>query len=147
MSPEEIVQPCRAELTYSGYSQLPTREDVDQPFTEVDKPHRSLVVIHPSCGCATGIARPGVLNTLTHSNTGERPDSRVTVFGVPDKKVTGRIRKLVIQYPPFSPSVACFGRDTCPGMAHRNQIEGTSTLQAAQLIIEVLQCNCISGEI
>ena len=139
MYPEEIVEPCRAELTTNGFSELRTREAVDEHFVNADQSHRSLVVINSICGCAAGIARPGVLTALEQATAEERPDSLVTVFAGQDQAATGRIRELIVQYPPSSPSVALFEGNTCVGMVHRNQIEGSSMSQVAKLIVELLQ--------
>lgn len=147
MYPEEIVQPFRAELTSNGFSELRTREDVNEHFSGVGQTHRSLVVINSICGCAAGIARPGVLAALTQIDTEIKPHSLVTVFAGQDQEATGRIRELITQYPPSSPSVALFEGDTCLGMVHRNQIEGSSQLQVAQLIVELLQCETTNIEV
>ena len=53
-----LVRPMREELTSAGFMELATAEDVDRLLDE--KQGTTLLVINSVCGCAAGMARPGV---------------------------------------------------------------------------------------
>ncbi len=59
------VQPMRDELVEMGVRELRTAEDVETFLTN----HRgtALLVVNSVCGCAAGLARPGVKLALGHT--------------------------------------------------------------------------------
>jgi putative YphP/YqiW family bacilliredoxin len=58
MYPEDLVAPMRAELTNHGAMELRTSDAVDAWVAEKKT---GLLVINSVCGCAAGMARPGVV--------------------------------------------------------------------------------------
>ena len=60
--PPMMVQPMREELTRLGFRELTTPEDVDRAVVEASEP--MLLVVNSVCGCAAGVARPGVALSL-----------------------------------------------------------------------------------
>ena len=69
------VQPMRDELTFVGFEELLTPEDVDRAVQETRG--TLLVMINSVCGCAAGSARPAATMALQHALI---PDRFVTVF-------------------------------------------------------------------
>ena len=57
-----MVQPMRDELTQVGFRELRTAEEVDTLMAQKEK--TSLVFINSICGCAAGVARPAVIESL-----------------------------------------------------------------------------------
>lgn len=121
-----MVQPMRDELTQIGFRELKTVDDVDQVFKESDG--TTLVVVNSVCGCAGGIARPGVGMALQGAF---RPDRLVTVFAGQDKDATARAREFCEGLPPSSPSMFLFKAGQLVGALHRSDIEGTSAEHVA----------------
>ena len=74
-----LVQPMRDELTGIGFKELLTAVDVDTFMAE--KRGTALIVVNSVCGCAAGMARPGVRLALQE---GARPDRLATVFAGQD---------------------------------------------------------------
>jgi len=62
----------------------------------------ALVVVNSVCGCAAGMARPGVNLALQQ---GPRPDRLGTVFAGMDEDAVARARNYFTGYPPSSPSM------------------------------------------
>ena len=59
-----MTAPMREELTRAGFRELRTPEEVDAEVAKAEGP--MLVVVNSICGCAAGIARPGILMSLSH---------------------------------------------------------------------------------
>jgi putative YphP/YqiW family bacilliredoxin len=55
---ELLVKPMREELTSAGVEELRTAADVDRFMRE--EGGTALLVVNSVCGCAAGMARPGV---------------------------------------------------------------------------------------
>src|SRR5262245_26627916 len=81
---DRFMQPMRDELTPIGFTELRTPAEVDR----VLGPRRgtALVFVNSVCGCAAGMARPGMAQAL--AQTGARPDHLVTVFAGQDREAT-----------------------------------------------------------
>src|SRR6188508_420716 len=73
--PPEITEPCRKDLTTAGFTELKTPSDVDMAVRNA--PGTTLVVVNSVCGCAAGMARPGVKLAVQHEKV---PDRIATVF-------------------------------------------------------------------
>ncbi|MBX6351773.1 MAG: BrxA/BrxB family bacilliredoxin [Thermoflavifilum sp.] len=116
-----MIQPMRDELTQIGFQELRTPEEVDQVMAQ--KEGTMLVVVNSICGCAGGIARPGVALALQNDRV---PDRLVTVFAGQDKEATARAREYFEGMPPSSPSMFLFKDGKLVGVLHRSDIEGTS---------------------
>ena len=119
MYDERLVAPMRAELTRLGIEEARTVAEVDAVLGE--KKGTVLVVVNSVCGCAAGMARPGVAMALQHSVL---PDRMITVFAGNDVEATTRARSYFTGYRPSSPSIALFRDGEVVKMLERWQIEG-----------------------
>ena len=135
--PTELTDPMRAELVRIGVTELRTPEDV---IAELDgQAGTTLVFVNSVCGCAAGMARPGLALSLTHDTT---PDRVVTVFAGVDKDATTRVRQYFPEYPPSSPQVALFKDGKVVHLIQRHQIEGTSAPEVASKLIAAYDAHC-----
>jgi putative YphP/YqiW family bacilliredoxin len=125
MYPQEIVQPMKEELTDNGFQELLTSAEVDD---QLHKTGTTLVVVNSVCGCAAGMARPGVLMAV--ANSGKKPDYLTTTFAGFDVEAVNKVREHLLPYPPSSPAIALFKDGKLVHMIERHQIEG----RPAQLI-------------
>ena len=80
------------------------------------------------CGCAAGMARPGIRIALQQPVT---PDRVATVFAGQDREATDRARSYFTGYSPSSPSIALFKDGDVVFMLERYQIEGRSAQEIA----------------
>jgi putative YphP/YqiW family bacilliredoxin len=122
MYDQDAVQPMRDELTSVGFTELLTVKDVDESIL-VNDDKTALVMINSVCGCAAGSARPGVSLALQHSKI---PDKLYTVFAGQEKDAVDRVRQLITNYPPSSPSAAMFKNGKLIYFMPRLEIEGRS---------------------
>lgn len=114
-----IVQPMRDELTQAGFQELTDAEQVKN-YVEQTK-GSTLVVVNSVCGCAAGLARPAVRESLQNA---KKPDHLVTVFAGQDKEATEKMREYFTDQPPSSPSVALMQDGKLVHFIPREQIEG-----------------------
>lgn len=121
-----LVKPMREELTSLGIQELLTAEQVDQWMNE--KSGTALLVINSVCGCAAGMARPGVRMALEGA---AKPDRVATVFAGQDLEATARARGHFADIPPSSPSMAYFKDGELVYFLPRHRIEGRSADQVA----------------
>lgn len=136
--PEEFLIPMRAELTQHGVVETRTAEEVD----ELLKPGSGtvLMVVNSVCGCAAGSARPGLIQSLENDI---KPDKVATVFAGGDVEAVARVRQILADYPPSSPSMALF-RDGQPVyMLHRHEIEGRDPSQIAAILKQTYNELCV----
>lgn len=135
--PEPFIAPMRKELADRGAIEARTPEQVDQLLTQGSG--TVLMVVNSVCGCAAGKARPGVLASLQHEVV---PEKIATVFAGGDVEATARVREILSDYPPSSPSVALF-RDGKPVyMLHRSEIEGREAPEIAALLKQAYDQHC-----
>jgi putative YphP/YqiW family bacilliredoxin len=132
-----MVQPMREELKGIGFTELTSREEVDEAFNGTSG--TALLVVNSVCGCAAGQARPGVALSLTNSRI---PDRLYTVFAGQDPEATARARSYLKGYPPSSPSVALFKDGEVVAMLERHQIENRSADQVAASLIQEFERFC-----
>ncbi len=114
-----LVKPMREELTAAGFEELMTAEDVDRWMD--DGSGTSLLVVNSVCGCAAGMARPGVRLALDNDN---KPARLVTVFAGQDVEATAQARAKFAEVPPSSPSMALFKDGELVYFVPRHRIEG-----------------------
>jgi len=115
----------KEELTDNGFQELLTSAEVDD---QLHKTGTTLVVVNSVCGCAAGMARPGVLMAV--ANSGKKPDYLTTTFAGFDVEAVNKVREHLLPYPPSSPAIALFKDGKLVHMIERHQIEG----RPAQLI-------------
>ena len=120
-----MVAPMREELTQLGFQELRRPEDVDR---EIALPERILLVVNSVCGCAAGVARPGVAMSLKHPGA---PRRLATVFAGQDVEATARARGYFGGLPPSSPQVAILEGGKLLFMLQRHEIEGRTAEQVA----------------
>ena len=130
-----IVVPMRQELAAEGFKELLTAEDVNGFMAEAKG--TSLVVINSICGCAAGLARPGVIEAL--KETTEKPDHLVTVFAGQDKEATEQMRSYFDEVPPSSPSIAVIKDGELAYFIPREQIEDHSVEHISGHLKQVLE--------
>ena len=121
-----LVKPMREELVAAGFEELMTPAEVDR-FLD-DRSGTALVVVNSVCGCAAGMARPGVRLAL---QSGPRPDRLGTVFAGHDLDATSRARARFGDIPPSSPSMALFKGGELVWFLPRHRIEGRDALDVA----------------
>ena len=127
--PPLMVAPMREELTQRGFSELTTPEDVDREVASSSEP--LLLVVNSVCGCAAGVARPGVLLSLKHPLA---PKRLATVFAGQDVEATARARSYFEEYPPSSPQVAILAKGKLLFLIQRQEIEGRTAEQLASAL-------------
>ncbi len=121
-----LVRPMREELTSAGVEELTTPQQVDDWMRSASG--TALLVVNSVCGCAAGMARPGVRLALRHER---RPERLATVFAGQDVEATARFRGYIPDVPPSSPSVALFKDGELVWFLPRHRIEGRSAEQVA----------------
>lgn len=135
--PPEITEPCRLDLVNAGVTELRTPADVDMVLKNASG--TALVVVNSVCGCAAGMARPGVKLALQHTKT---PDKVTTVFAGVDREATERARHYIVGVPPSSPSIALFKDGKPVYVMERYQIEGRSPQEIAFDLVEAFDEFC-----
>lgn len=132
-----LVKPMREELTSAGVHELLTAEAVDDFMKEKDG--TALLVINSVCGCAAGMARPGIRQALEHGVT---PDRTATVFAGQDLEATARARTYFEDIPPSSPSMAFFKDGELVWFMPRHRIEGRTADDVASDLTQVFDEHC-----
>ena len=127
----------KEELTDNGFSELVTASEVD---AQLGKEGTTLVMINSVCGCAAGLARPGVLMAV--ANTKAKPDYLTTSFAGFDIDAINRIRQHLLPYPPSSPSIALFKNGQLVHFIERHQIEGRPAQVIAKNLIDAFEQHC-----
>ena len=121
MYPEMLVAPMRAELTDNGFKELKTPEEVVNEMNNSEG--TALVYFNSVCGCAAGMARPGIKMSLANEKT---PNRLLTVFAGMEKDAVAKAREYTMPFPPSSPSVALFKDGKLVHFVERHHIEGRS---------------------
>jgi putative YphP/YqiW family bacilliredoxin len=114
------VQHMRDELVAVGFSELLSPEEVENAI-KVNDDKTLLVMINSVCGCAAGSARPGISLALQNDTI---PDKLYVGFAGQERDAVDKIRELVGDFPPSSPSVALFKNGELIYMMQRHEIEG-----------------------
>lgn len=129
-----LVQPMREELTRIGFKELRTPADVDSEVARGNGP--LLLVVNSVCGCAAGVARPGVALSLKHPAA---PKNLATVFAGQDLEATQRARSYFGGNPPTSPQVAILDGGELLFLLQRHEIEGRTPEQIASALAAVYE--------
>ena len=135
--PEPLIAPMRGELSSNGFVEARTPADVDKLLAPGSG--TVMMVVNSVCGCAAGKARPGILTALKHSIV---PKTSATVFAGADVEAVQRVRDLLPQFPPSSPSVALFKDGVPVFMLHRQQIENRQAYEIAQVLTQAFEEHC-----
>jgi putative YphP/YqiW family bacilliredoxin len=133
---QEAVQPMRDELTWVGFEELLTPEQVDDAVQNTKG--SMFVLINSVCGCAAGSARPGTAAALQHSVI---PDRLATVFAGQERDAVNRMREHIGQ-PPSSPSMAMFVDGELKAFVPRQWIEGRRPEEITGMLTEVFDELC-----
>jgi putative YphP/YqiW family bacilliredoxin len=132
-----LVKPMREELTSAGVKELMTAADVDAFMNE--KSGTAMLVVNSVCGCAAGMARPGVRQAL---QSGRVPDRVATVFAGQDLEATAKARAYMADIPPSSPSIAIFKDGELVYFVPRHRIEGRDANAVAADLVAVFEEHC-----
>ncbi|MCB1161084.1 MAG: BrxA/BrxB family bacilliredoxin [Candidatus Krumholzibacteriia bacterium] len=114
-----MVAPMREELTRLGVEELRDAADVSRWMD--DHTGSALLFFNSVCGCAAGMARPGLALALQNAH---RPNRVATVFAGQDMEATAAARKAIAEVPPSSPSAALFKDGQLVFFLPRHAIEG-----------------------
>ena len=134
---ELLVRPMREELSSIGVRELRTPSEVDAFLN--DKAGTAMLVVNSVCGCAAGMARPGVRLALDGER---RPDRVASVFAGQDLEATARARAFIADIPPSSPSIAFFKDGELVYFLPRHRIEGRDARQVASDLTQVFTEFC-----
>jgi putative YphP/YqiW family bacilliredoxin len=132
-----MVKPMREELTSAGVHELRNADEVDAFMNE--KSGTAMLVVNSVCGCAAGMARPGVRLALEGE---QKPDRVATVFAGQDLEATARARSYLADIPPSSPSIAFFKDGELVYFMPRHRIEGRDAYQVANDLTQVFAEFC-----
>jgi len=127
----------REELTTAGVKELRTPADVDAFMNE--KSGTAMLVVNSVCGCAAGMARPGVRLALQGDR---RPDRVASVFAGQDLEATAKARAYMADIPPSSPSIAFFKDGELVYFMPRHRIEGRDAHMVASDLAQVFTEHC-----
>lgn len=137
MYPVEIVQPMKEELTEHGFTELLSKQDVED---QLSRKGTTLVMINSVCGCSAGSARPGVLMAVM--NASKKPDFLTTSFAGFDIEAVQAVREHLLPYPPSSPAIALFKDGQLVHFIERHQIEGRPAQMIANNLINAFEQHC-----
>jgi putative YphP/YqiW family bacilliredoxin len=135
--PEPFIAPMRADLTQFGVEEARTAADVDRLLAPGNG--TVLMIVNSICGCAAGRARPAVGLALRHP---VRPHKSATVFAGADEAAVARVRAILSEYPPSSPSMALFQNGKPVYMLHRSDIERREPDEIAALLTHAFDRFC-----
>lgn len=141
MYDERMVAPMREELTRLGIEETRTVHDVESVLAP--RKGTVLVVVNSVCGCAAGMARPGVAIAL--KNATSLPDKMITVFAGNDRDATSRAREYFTGYRPSSPSIALLRDGEVVKMLERWQIEGREATDIAGELVAAFDQYCVKA--
>jgi putative YphP/YqiW family bacilliredoxin len=131
-----LVQPMREELTSIGVKELRNANEVDAALTSSGT---TLLVVNSVCGCAAGMARPGVRLAMQSE---VKPDQVVTVFAGQDLDAVSKARAYFPEIPPSSPSFALIKDGKVVHFVPRHAIEGRDAVSVANDLVASFQAHC-----
>jgi putative YphP/YqiW family bacilliredoxin len=126
----------RAELANSGYTETKTAEEVN---SAINAEGTTFVVVNSVCGCAAGSARPAAMAV---AKSEVKPDRMITVFAGNDVDAVNEARKLMMPFPPSSPSMALFKNGELVHMVERHHIEGRTAQMIASNLLGAFEEHC-----
>lgn len=132
----DAVRPMWEGLAACGVTPLKSAQEVDETLA---RKGTTLVMVNSVCGCAGGIARPGVMLALQHQII---PDQSTMVFAGVDREATERAREHMVGIAPSSPSIALFKDGALVHMLERRHIERMTDQDVAQNLSTAFDQNC-----
>ncbi|PJA97746.1 MAG: BrxA/BrxB family bacilliredoxin [Ignavibacteriales bacterium CG_4_9_14_3_um_filter_30_11] len=141
MYDQNAVQPMRDELVAVGFEELLTAEQVEKVLNVNDNKVK-LVLLNSVCGCAAGSARPGVSLALQNKII---PDNLYTAFAGQEREAVEKVRSMITEYAPSSPSVALFKNGILIYFMQRLDIEGHSPEEIANELVNNFNEYCIAN--
>ena len=139
--PEQLIARMREDLTQYGVQETRTPDEVNRLLGPDSG--TVLMVINSVCGCAAGKARPAVGLALEHQT---RPETAATVFAGADIEAVARVRELLPDVPPSSPSVALFRNGKPVFVLHRHQIEASDAQHLAMVLTSAFDQYCVTAK-
>ncbi len=136
--PEELVAPMRQEMEMMGFAATRTAEDLTDAIGG-EGAGTALLFVNSVCGCAGGIARPGLSLSLSHDRV---PERLITVFAGNDVEATNAARARFDDFPPSSPQAILFKGGQPVAVIQRHQIEGTNPEQFAGILTAAFDRHC-----
>jgi putative YphP/YqiW family bacilliredoxin len=131
-----LVEPMRRDLSSAGVEELLTPDAVD---AFMRRKGTKLLIVNSVCGCAAGMARPGVKVALKHAT---RPEHVGTVFAGQDLEATQKARSYFGGVPPSSPSMALFRDAELVHFVPRHAIEGRDAQSVAFELVTAFDEHC-----
>lgn len=138
--PELMVKPFRHELTSVGFQELTNADEVEEWMAMGGDGDTALLVVNSVCGCAAGMARPGVRMALEND---KRPKRLATVFAGQDVEATAKARSYFPDIPPSSPSMALWKNGELVHFIPRHRIEGREMEDLAQDLKTAFDEHCL----
>ncbi len=132
-----MIQPMKDEVTRLGVKELNTVAEVDALLG--DHHGTTLLFVNSMCGCAAGMARPGLAAALQHA---VKPDNVYTVFAGQEVEATARTRSYFADFQPSSPSFMLIKDGEMARMVHRHEIEGRTAEMVAAALTEAFDAHC-----
>jgi putative YphP/YqiW family bacilliredoxin len=129
MYDERLIAPMRKEMVDAGFLEARTAQDVNAVLSQENS--TALFFINSVCGCAAGVARPGVIASLDHKT---RPSNLVTSFAGNDVEAVNQARGRFVGYPPSSPCAAVIREGQIMHMVERHHIEGQTAENVAKIL-------------
>jgi len=130
------VQPMRDELTFVGFEEMLSPEDVEKNLSVQDD-ETKLVFINSVCGCSAGSARPGVALALQHNKI---PHKLLTSFAGNDRDSVDLIReKYLANYSATSPAIAIVKNKETIFYMGRPEIIGKSPEEISEILTDVFE--------
>jgi putative YphP/YqiW family bacilliredoxin len=126
MYPEDLVAPMRQETVDMGLTELKTSDEVEKALANEGT---SLVFVNSVCGCAAGMARPGLALALSIAKN--KPDHLYSVFAGNDAEATAAARANFHGYPPTSPCIGLLKNGKLAAIVQRYDIEGSTAEEVA----------------
>jgi putative YphP/YqiW family bacilliredoxin len=136
--PEEMIAPMRQEMSALGFIPTRTADDVQTAIGD-EEADTVLLFVNSVCGCAGGIARPGLSLALSNAKL---PSRLITTFAGNDVEATDYARSLIAEYPPSSPQAILFKGGKPVEVIQRHQIEGTDPMQFAAKLTAAFERHC-----
>lgn len=135
-----LIDQIKQEVTKRGVKELRTPEEVDTLL--LNQKGTTLIFVNSVCGCAGGIARPALLQSLNHP---VKPDVFATVFASTDRDATARAREYFTGMPPSSPSFALLQDGKLIHMIQRSEIEISDVSDVTKQLTDAFEKYCLPG--